>query len=237
MSSGTLRVLAICGLASQAAYFLAWFIAQFFEHDEYSLMRDYTSDLGALTAAHPLPYNIGTCLSGLLSFVFAFALYSLFRDRRSGVVGAALVGVFGFGMFLDGLLREDCAPRMAACKALEESQGFSWHHQAHDIETLFTFSALMVAPFVFAAVFRHYAAWQDLSRLSLVAGIALVVVFVPFTVVALQESQPAAGLLERLAVIIGPAWLAVVAWRTYQLSSEDAESQSSTPRAGKVRLA
>jgi hypothetical protein len=212
LNARLLRWCAISGIVSQVLFFLSWFISQFFEHDSYSIMRDFTSDLGSLTAAHPLPYNVGIVVSGALSLPLAIALFFVFRDSLAGRIGAVLIGVVSVGQFLDGLLREDCSPRLAACKALDKTQGFSWHHQAHDIETLFTALSLIAAPFVFAAVFGRLAEWRALRRPSLAWGAVNVVILVAFAAVAFQDSQPAAGLLERILVISATAWLGVVAW-------------------------
>ena len=185
-------------------------------------LADFTSDLGSLTAAHPLPYNIGISLSGLMSVPLAVALFFVFRRSVAGRIGAVLVGVFGIGDFLDGLFREDCSPRLAACKALADGQGYSWHHQAHDIETLFTAVGLVLAPFFFAWAFRATAGWWPLARISTLWGIADVVLVVAFSAVAFQDTQPGAGFLERVLVTVATGWLALVAWRLF-VQAKDAE--------------
>src|SRR5262249_7714490 len=154
--------------------------------------------LGARTAAHPGPYNLGVSLSGLLAVLFAAGVYVAFQRSLGGKIGAAYIAVFGVGQFLDGLLREDCAPRTAACKALEQTQGPSWHQQAHDIETLVTMHSLIIAPLIFAVVFRRSAVWQPLWRYSLVTGIVDVGLVIAFVIASIQVRQPAAGLLERV---------------------------------------
>jgi len=212
LGARVLRLFAISGIASQVLFCLSRFVAQFFERDSYSIYRDFTSDLGSLTAAHPLPYNVGVSVAGLLSVPLAIALYAVFRQYRWGTVGALLIGVFAVGQFIDGLAREDCSPRLDACKAIGDGPGFSWHHQLHDIETLFTALAIVIAPFVFVAVFGRVAEWRPLRLPSLIWGLATLAIVVASVLVAFQDAQPAAGLLERLLVTSATGWAGAVAW-------------------------
>ncbi len=234
MSNRWLRWLAACGIAGQALFFLSWFVAQFFEHDSYSIMRDFTSDLGALTAAHPLPYNLGTSVSGLLTAAFAIAVYAVFRGSLPGRIGAACIAVNGVGTFLDGILREDCSPRLASCKALDASQGFSWHHQAHDIETLFTALAAIAAPFLLAVAFRRVPAWSRFWKYLLAIGIADIAILIPFLITASQAGQPGAGLLARIIETVATAWFAVLGWWIWTGRLKPAKAGAGAPADGRV---
>src|SRR5262245_52147867 len=108
-STTWLQFAGICGIASVVLFTLDWFISGIFE-DNYSNMRQDVSDFGALTASHPLPYNIVLSLTGLLAVVAAIGVFAVFRKSVWGLLGSLALFVFGFGQFLDGLLREDCSP-------------------------------------------------------------------------------------------------------------------------------
>ena len=58
----------------------------------FSFVNNDTSDLGALNAAHPTPYNLGLSLSGFLTIGLAVALVMVLGRRRGFVAGATSTG-------------------------------------------------------------------------------------------------------------------------------------------------
>lgn len=114
---------AACGLAGAIVFTATWIVAGL-AYPAFSFVNNDTSDLGALTAAHPTPYNVGLSLSGFLTIGLAVALAMVLGRRRAFVAGSTLVALFGVGQFVDGLAREDCAVSVdAVCRAAEKAGG------------------------------------------------------------------------------------------------------------------
>lgn len=205
---------AICGIAGQVLFTFDWIVAGLTE-SHYDNLRQDVSDFGALTASHPLPYNVVLSLSGALTVVAAIALWRALGAGRSARIGVVILAVFGGGEFLDGLLREDCAPSGdAVCKAAENAGTLSWHHQAHNIESLVTFLAIILAPVILAFAFRSRERWSALWIYSLATFTVIAVATAWYFVLFFASDGSAySGVLERVLMQAGTLWIAVVcAW-------------------------
>src|SRR5687767_8560295 len=126
-----LRLSALCGLLAPITFTVGWVAGVVAQPDNYNIVSDAVSDLGALTADQAWIYNrIGANLTGLLVVALA---YGLWRARRSGLVGKVGVialAVMGVGQFFDGWFRLDCRGIDAGC----HNGGTSWHAVAHQVE-------------------------------------------------------------------------------------------------------
>ena len=222
-SSGSrfIWIAAIGGIAGQAMFTLDWIVSGLTE-SHYDNLRQDISDFGALTASHPVPYNVVLSLSGALTVVAAIALWRVIGAALSARLGVALMAVFGVGEVLDGLLREDCPPSGdAACKAAEKAGTLSWHHQAHDIESVVTFLAIILAPLVLAVAFRSRERWAALwiSSLATFAVIAVAAAWY-FVLFFGSDGSAYSGVLERVLMEAGTVWIAVVcAWMALRAAS------------------
>lgn len=179
----------------------------------YSFLNNDTSDLGAKTAPNALPYNIALSLSGLMSLCVAVVLTRTIAKSRLRTVGVALIGVFSIGQFVDGIAREDCPVSVdAVCRAAEKAGEVSPMHLTHNIESLFTFSALMLAPLVLAFVFRGATGYESLVIPSLVSGVVQLACL-PLFLVMYDRGAGGQGAVEILEFAVGIAWLAAVSHR------------------------
>jgi hypothetical membrane protein len=201
--------LAASGLAGAALFTATWIVAGLAD-PAFSFVDNDTSDLGALTAAHPTPYNIGVSLSGLLTIGVAVALVRVFGRRRSVIAGAVLVAVFGAGQFIDGLAREDCPVSVnAVCRAAEKAGRVSMHHKIHNAESLVTFSALMLAPLVVGLALRSKAGWRGLALWSIAAAVVQIVCL-PIFLGMYSDGTHGQGVVEIIELTAGVAWIAAV---------------------------
>ena len=213
------RLAAVCGLASAVLFTVAWSVAGILE-DHYDNLRQDVSDFGALTATHPLPYNVAVSIHGALAVALAAGLFVALGRGWTAWLGSLALGVFGVGDFLDGLLREDCSPSgNKACRAAMDAGNASWHHQAHDLESLFTILAVVIAPILLAFAFRQRERWRDLFIWSLFAAAVAFVAIAWYAVLfSAQDGSAYSGLLQRVAIVAAMAWLFVVSWRLYRTS-------------------
>jgi hypothetical membrane protein len=187
---------------------LGWIAAGALQGSGYSWSRQEISDLGALTAQHPWVWNLADSLSGLLILIFAVGLFRLVQSNRAGRIGVGLIGVVGAGSFLDGILREDCPLSTSeACQRLQDGAGLSWHHQAHNIESVIVVVAMIAAPFFLGRAIRSVDGLENLYRPSVGAGALLVIATVAYLFL---YGNPGAGIAQRLLALTFMAWIAAI---------------------------
>lgn len=211
------RAYAQCGIAGSIVLTVGWIAGGLVQPDSYSASSQEISDLGALTADHPWVWNVADSLSGVLIAIFALGLFRLMGSERPGRIGAVLIGVGGLiGGLLDGIFREDCPLSTSqACQDLRDGPGLSWHHQAHDIESLLLGLFILVAPFLLARAFKRLPDWRSLAPFSLATGVALIAAVGVY--VALYAGD-GGGIAQRALVSIYLAWIVVLALRARSLS-------------------
>ena len=214
------RTLALCGLAGAVLFTLTW-IAIGIADSTFSFVNNNTSDLGSLTAKHPTPYNVALSISGLLTIGLAVAVVRTFGRRRAVIAAAVLIAIFGIGQFIDGLAREDCPPSVdAVCRAAEKAGQISTHHQVHNIESLFTFTSLMLAPFVLGLVLRSLPRWRTFGWFSFAAA-AVQFICLPIFLMMYDQGTRGQGVVEIIEVTVGVAWIAVLSVRVARGQGEN----------------
>ncbi|HET7764973.1 MAG TPA: DUF998 domain-containing protein [Burkholderiales bacterium] len=209
LSGAWVRLTMAAGLLGAVLMTSGWILAGFLQPASYSWTAQEISDLGALTAHHARVWNLADSLSGVLIAAFAVGLYRIVGSRRSGRIAALSVGVVGIGSVLDGFLREDCPlSTSAACRRRAETVGLSWHHQAHDIESIVVFAAMLIGPFMLAKVFRRANELRGLRAFSLEVGIALSAATGAYLALS---GRAGGGVAERAMALIYSGWVAVLA--------------------------
>ncbi len=202
------RAGALAGLGGAVVMTAGWIVGGRVQGGGYDWVSQEISDLGALTARHAWVWNLADSVAGALVAVFAVGLFSALRPSRAGRRGAVLIGVFGVGSVIDGLLREDCPLSTSrACQQLQDGPGLSWHHIAHDVESVIVATAMIVAPFLLARAFRRLGEDGSPRTWSLATGIAVVV---GFGVYLIRIGDPGAGIAQRLALTAYLLWIAVL---------------------------
>jgi hypothetical membrane protein len=201
---------AVLGLAGAILFPLNCLVSGLRE-PHFSFVDNATSDLGALTARHALPYNTALSISGVLTIGLALALGRFLPRGRAVIAGAVLVAIFGVGQFIDGLAREDCAVSVnRACRAAADAGRLSTHHKVHDAESIVTFSALLLAPLVLGFVFRSIPSLHHLARWSFAACVAQLVSVTLFLLLY-SGDHGGIGVFEIAALASGVAWIATIA--------------------------
>ncbi len=225
-----LRFAALCGIAAQIIFVALWFVWGFIEK-HYGVMRQDVSDFGALDATYPVPYNVILSITGALTVPLAYAVYRVLRPGLLPLLGSLAIAVFGVGDFLDGVLREDCSPSgNRACRQAADAGNLSWHHMAHDLESLVTIASVILAPLLLAFVFRPRDGWRDLTVYAfLTAAVTGAFVAVYAVLFAAHDGSPVNGLLERAAIVVAVSFLAVVGYRIWRAAEGDAEGQMPQP--------
>ena len=208
------RLAPICGLLVLPVFTFGWLVGGLAQPASYSWIRHDISDLGAMTADQPWIYNqIGANLTGLLLLAFAVGLWRALGSSRMARAGVSLLAIVAIDQFLDGFLRLDCRALDPGCA----QQPASWHAVAHVIESTVTIFSLLVVPFVFAWALRRVSGWADLSRPTLLFGVAAIVAVFGLTILA-------EGIGPRAAATIWFAWVALLAYRLLRLETRSPDA-------------
>jgi Protein of unknown function (DUF998) len=202
------RLAALCGLLAPVTYTAALLFGGLAQRDVFSSADDATSDLGADTASSPWIYNqIATNLTGILILLFALGLWRALSPDVLGRVGAGLLALQGFTLFLEGFFNLDCQGIDPGCK------NTSWESDGHRWVVRISGACLFIAPIVFAFAFRGLPRWRDTWLPTLLA--------VPFFIAAsILGSIIGDGASTRAGAITWFVWLGFVALRLLQKSEE-----------------
>jgi len=216
----TIRRLAEVALAGQLLW-LAFILLGGLLEPDYSEIRDAVSFLGANTAAHPWIFDTVVAISGLSVIALAYGLLLDGPGGWRGRSGPLLIALTGFAQILDGFpFPADCRETIdAGCRARELAGEVPWQHVAHGWTYFLGAFALMLS--VFAMSWRFHgdrrwrfdsgSRWAGVDFLALSAGILAIGFFAGLFFVAGNEPQGHYGLVQRLALVAGMAWIVALA--------------------------
>jgi hypothetical membrane protein len=195
----------------------------------YSAWHQYGSNLSLGPGGWMQIANFLVC--GLLTLCFAFGLRQVFRTGRGSVWGPILLTVFGLALITAGVFVTD--PSLGYPPGTHSSGPQTLHGTIHGVSGLIAFTSVAIASFVIARRFAGDPDWKGWALYSTVTGILVVGFFIASTAVsALDENgvlpNSPTGLLQRIAIIAGWGWIALMAIR---LLSRMRSSASSPPEA------
>nr|HET6903498.1 DUF998 domain-containing protein [Ktedonobacteraceae bacterium] len=204
----------IAGGAIGSLLFIIVFLIEGATRPGYSAWHNYVSSLSLNDQGWMQIANFLMC--GLLTLGFAIGLRQVFRTGRSSVWGPILLGVFSLALIVAGLFATD--PSLGYPVGTHSSGPQTLHGIIHGIAGLITFSSLAIAGFVMARRFAGDPNWKGWALYSTITGTLVAVFFIASTVVsALDENGvlpgSPTGLLQRIAIIVGWSWIALLAMR------------------------
>jgi hypothetical protein len=209
----TTRLLIACGAIGPLLFILV-FLIEGATRPGYSAWHNFVSSLSLSDQGWMQITNFLVC--GLLTFCFAVGLRQAFRTGKGSVWGPILLGIFSLGLIVAGLFVTD--PGLGYPPGTHGSGSQTLHGTIHGVAGLITFSSVAAASFVMARRFAGDPNWKGWTPYSIATGILVAVLFIAFTTAsALDESGvfPGApvGLLQRIAIIAGWGWIALLAMR------------------------
>lgn len=204
----------IAGGAIGSLLFIIVFLIEGATRPGYSAWHNFVSSLSLSDQGWMQIANFLMC--GLLTLGFAIGLRQVFRTGRSSVWGPILLGVFSLALIVAGLFATD--PSLGYPVGTHSSGPQTLHGIIHGIAGLITFSSLAIAGFVMARRFAGDPNWKGWALYSTITGTLVAVFFIASTVVsALDENGvlpgSPTGLLQRIAIIVGWGWIALLAMR------------------------
>jgi hypothetical membrane protein len=191
--------------------FIAVFLLEGFTRPGYSQWRHYVSQLATGPGGWMQVVNFVVC--GSLVFLFAIALRQSLKGTRGAIGGPVLIGVFGIDLIVAGAFSTDPALGYPVGAA----QVHTVHGMIHGLAGLLAFTSLPAAAFVMA---WHFAAEPGARRWTLYSaaiGALVVLMFIAMTTTSTLDGvgrwpNAPTGFLQRIAIIGGWTWMAMVAW-------------------------
>lgn len=225
-----IRRLAMVGIVGQLIW-LAFVLFGGLWEPGYSEVRDAVSFLGARNAADPWIFNTVVAISGVSFIALAVALaFDAPRGLR-GKLGPALIALTGLAQILAGFpFPADCRETIdAGCHAQEVAGDVSWRHVAHGWAYFLGAIALLLS--VFAMSWRFHgdrrwrlggsdSPWSGADRVALALGLLAIAFFAVLFFVVGNEPGGHYGLVQRLALVAGTAWIAALALALLYLYGE-----------------
>ena len=153
-------------------------------------------------------------ISGLLIVAFAVGLRRVIASGPASRWGPLVVGVVGLGLVISGIFVTDPALGYPPGTPPGLTTSPSGHGIVHLLGALFVFTSLPVACFIFARRFRA-AGSRGWWFYSIASGGGMLAVFVAANAGANGAAGlgDVAGLLQRVSVAFGFAWIALLAAR------------------------
>ena len=190
--------------------FIVVFLLEGLTRPGYSAWRHYVSQLATGEGGWMQVVNFLVC--GTLVIAFAIALRHALKGSRGSIGGPVLLGLFGTSLLVAGVFVTD----PALGYPVGAPQLHSLHGMIHGLAGLAAFTLLPAAAFVMA---WHFAAEPGSRRWTLYSvgvGLLLVSFFIASTTVSTLDERgvwPNAptGFLQRIAIIGGWTWIAMVA--------------------------
>jgi hypothetical protein len=212
-----LKVLLVCGAIAGPLFTAAW-ILEGATRAHYNPLRHPISSLsiGELGWTQSSVFVV----TGLLTLAFAFGLRRRLPPQGGSTWGPILIGAMAIGLLGAGIFVTDPMngyPPGTPDLPLQ----YSVPGRLHRLFSAFVFLGLPIACFVFARLFGKWGArrWANYSRAT---GIAFVLLFIVTSAgfAQVEGLVDYAGLLQRITLTIGWAWLTLLAVYMLKTPSE-----------------
>lgn len=197
--------LLVCGLTGPV-FFIVSFSVQGLFKEGYSALRYPISSLAI--GHHGWVQVVSFLITGLLILIFAVGVYQKLNSPLIGV----LFGLVALGLIASGIFTTDPVYGYPTDKPFIYRE-FTLHGKLHTLFSLLVFINIPVICFIMGKYFHSLKKIQW-KYYSISSGIAMLLLFV-LTGIAFNQLGglgAVAGLLQRLCVISGFVWMAVLAF-------------------------
>lgn len=192
--------------------FIVVFLLEGLTRPDYSAWRNYVSQLATGDGGWVQTVNFLVC--GTLVIAFAAGLRTALKGTRGSIGGPVLIGLFGSALVVAGVFVTDPALGYPA----GATQVHTIHGMVHGLAGLAAFSLLPAAAFVMAWHFAAEPNARPWMLYSIGIGVLIVVCFIASTGVSVLDERgiwlnAPTGFIQRIAIIGGWTWLALLAIR------------------------
>lgn len=180
----------------------------------YNPWRHFVSQLGTSSQGWEQIANFIVC--GALVLFFAGGLRGSLGPGKGMTAGPVLLGVFAVGLLVAGLFVTD--PALGYPPGVPTPAPQTVHGTIHGLAGLAVFVSLPLACFALARRFAGDPRWRGWAPYSILTGLLVLASFVAANVSSVLDMTGAVpnaptGLLQRLGIIAGWVWLALLALR------------------------
>jgi len=202
--SSALRLLLACGLIGPLLFIVA-FLVEGATRPGYNAWRHVISTLSLGEQGWEQTANF--LLGGTLVLAFAFGLRRALQPGVGSTWGPILIGIVGLCTIGAGIFATDPAfgypPGAPGASTL--------HGTLHSLFGTVSFFALLAASIILARRFWGDPAWRGWAVYSIATSILSFVVLLLFLFASTPDPNSPAGLFQRLSIIVGWSWIALVA--------------------------
>ena len=202
----TLTLLLACG-AIGPLLFIVMFLIEGATRPNYSAWHQFVSSLSQGEQGWMQICNFLVC--GVLVVCFAIGLRRVLHPGKGSTWGPILLGIFGLCLIGAGPFVTD--PILGYPPGAPSTP--TVHGALHVLLSLLAFVSLPAACFVLARRFAGDPEWRGWVFYSIATGILVVVFLIAADVAASPNPRAPAGLLQRVSIITGWGWIALVALR------------------------
>lgn len=220
------RILIACGAIGPVLFIVA-FILEGATRPGYSAWHNFVSDLSESSLGWMQIVSFLVC--GALVFCFALGLRQVISSGKGVVWGPLLLGAFGLSLIVAGVFVTD--PSLGYYPPGSPAGLQTLHGTIHGTTAPVVFGLLTAAIFVFARRFASDPAWRGWAVYSIITGIVCAISFIACLAVAVLDehgvlANAPSGLLERIAIISGWGWIALLAIRLLRPSRTAPRAQA-----------
>jgi hypothetical membrane protein len=201
-----LRLLLACGVIGPLGFIVVFLIEGGIRPD-YSALNNFVSLLSL--GEHGWMQITNFVICGVLVFCFAVGLRRVLQQGKGSIWGPIMLGIFGLSLIGAGLFVPDPLGYPPG-----EPSTLTPHGALHLVCSLVAFIALPVTCFLLARRFAGDPVWRGWAFYSVATGIlVLVLLFITVDLMASLNPDAPAGLVERLTIVVGWCWIALLAFR------------------------
>jgi hypothetical membrane protein len=207
------RLLIACGAIGPLLFILVFFI-EGATRPGYSAWRDFVSDLSLSDQGWMQVTNFIAC--GLFSLAFAVGLRLVLRTGKSSVGGPLFLALFSLGLIVAGLFPTD--PNLGYPPGSPTNVHQTFHGTVHGVSGLVVFFSVGLGSLLMARRFAGDPQWKGWAAYSILTGIGVIVSFIASSASAVLDMTGAlpnspTGLIQRIGIIVGWGWIALLALR------------------------
>lgn len=191
-------------------FFIVVFLIEGATRSGYSAWRNFVSQLATGDLGWTQVANFLVC--GALVLAFSIGLRQSIRGTRGSIGGPVLVGLFAVALLVAGTFSTD----PALGYPVGAPNVHTTHGLIHGLAGLFAFTLLPAACFVMAWHFAAEPGERRWTVYSLVVGALVIALFIAGNVTSTLDqngtwTNAPTGFLQRIAIISGWTWIAMVA--------------------------
>jgi hypothetical protein len=214
------KFLLFCGPAG-SILFIVMFLIQGAIREDYTPLRFPISSLSIGTLGWIQITNF--IISGTLIFLFAFGLRQATLLIKGSLWISRLIGAVGLGLIGAGIFSSDPVFGYPITSPLAIAQ-FTVHGHLHDFFSIFVFICSPIVCFKFRSRFKE-SGENGWATYSLFSGIGILISFF-LAAIGFKQTPgfvEVAGVFQRLSIIIGFAWITMLAFHIINASEIEAK--------------